>query len=191
MKQTYIRCPRCELNYILSKDKFCNVCKAEMKAQGTLGIDEENDLELCPICKVNYISSNEDMCQQCAIEHGQEDEDADNVRKQDDNWDANYMSSDDDESTYDDEESGDMVSISNLDDTPIDDEMDLDLSADEEEDSQDLEEDNLDDRDNNDFDDDIEDDDDFDFDDEDDDEIDEDDLDDDDDDDDYKKPSRK
>ena len=55
----YIKCPRCELNYIIKKDKFCDVCKSEMKA----GILEENDfdeleegLDLCPICKVNYIT---------------------------------------------------------------------------------------------------------------------------------------
>lgn len=67
----YIKCPRCELNYILKKDKFCDVCKSEMKA----GILEENDfeefeegLELCPICKVNYISEDERMCTTCLEE---------------------------------------------------------------------------------------------------------------------------
>jgi len=189
MKQTYIRCPRCELNYILSKDKYCNVCKAEMKAQGTLGADDENDLELCPVCKVNYISSNEDMCQQCAMEHGQEDDDVDTV-KNNDNWGDNYLSSDEDDASYD-EESSDMVSISNLDDTPIDDEMDLDLSGDDEEDdTQDMDDDNLDENEDSDFDDDIDSDDDLDYDD-DDDEDDEDDYDDDEDADDYKKSSKK
>lgn len=67
----YIKCPRCELNYILKKDKFCDVCKSEMKA----GILEENDfeefeegLELCPICKVNYIGEDERMCSTCLEE---------------------------------------------------------------------------------------------------------------------------
>lgn len=67
----YIKCPRCELNYILKKDKFCDVCKSEMKA----GILEENDfeefeegLELCPICKVNYINEDERMCSTCLEE---------------------------------------------------------------------------------------------------------------------------
>ncbi len=69
----YIKCPRCELNYILKKDKFCDVCKSEMKA----GILEESDLddfeleeglELCPICKVNYISEGERMCSTCMEE---------------------------------------------------------------------------------------------------------------------------
>ena len=67
----YIKCPRCELNYILKKDKYCDVCKSEMKA----GILEENDfeefeegLELCPICKVNYINEGERMCTTCLEE---------------------------------------------------------------------------------------------------------------------------
>lgn len=69
----YIKCPRCELNYILKKDKYCDVCKSEMRA----GILEESDLddfeleeglELCPICKVNYISEGERMCSTCMEE---------------------------------------------------------------------------------------------------------------------------
>ena len=39
MGKKYIKCPRCELNYIVKKDKFCEVCKQEMKA-GSLSIDE-------------------------------------------------------------------------------------------------------------------------------------------------------
>ena len=72
MKQVqYIKCPRCELNYILKKDKYCDVCKAEMKA----GCLDDNDLdeldeglELCPICKVNYIQDDETMCASCQEE---------------------------------------------------------------------------------------------------------------------------
>lgn len=72
-KNQYIKCPRCELNYILKKDKYCDVCKSEMRA----GILEESDLddfdleeglELCPICKVNYISEGERMCSTCLEE---------------------------------------------------------------------------------------------------------------------------
>lgn len=67
----YIKCPRCELNYILKKDKYCDVCKAEMKA-GCLeesDIDElDEGLELCPICKVNYIQEGETMCASCQEE---------------------------------------------------------------------------------------------------------------------------
>ena len=51
-KNVYIRCPRCELNYIKKSDKYCDVCKKEMKL---IKSDESDDLELCPICKVNFI----------------------------------------------------------------------------------------------------------------------------------------
>ena len=67
----YVKCPRCELNYILKKDKYCDVCKSEMKA----GILDENDfdemeegLELCPHCRVNYITEGETICSTCLEE---------------------------------------------------------------------------------------------------------------------------
>ena len=70
-KPVYIRCPRCELNYIQKKDKMCSVCKAELAAKDDY-IDDM-DLELCPICKTNYIQSNEIMCANCLKEHQTED----------------------------------------------------------------------------------------------------------------------
>ena len=27
----YIKCPRCDLNYILEEEQYCNVCKADLK----------------------------------------------------------------------------------------------------------------------------------------------------------------
>ena len=65
-KQTYIRCPRCELNYILKKDKYCSVCKAEMQVGG--GELDDAEMELCPICKTNYIGADEVMCPSCMQE---------------------------------------------------------------------------------------------------------------------------
>lgn len=77
MKKTtgaqYIKCPRCELNYILKKDKYCDICKSEMKA-GSLRESEMEDFDLdesmdiCPICKVNYINPGEHMCATCQEE---------------------------------------------------------------------------------------------------------------------------
>ena len=131
MKQTYIRCPRCELNYILKKDKFCKVCKTEMKALGTLGAEENLDLELCPICKANYINSDEDICAQCAKE--KELEEGENTSsKYDGEW-GNFNNQEEDEGSYQGDENGDMVSISSLEDTPLtdDDEMELDISGEE------------------------------------------------------------
>ncbi len=130
MKQTYIRCPRCELNYILKKDKLCNVCKAEMKALGNMGTDEDMDLDLCPICKTNYINADEDICPACAKER--EDEEEDGLSSAPTSvWDT-YTTPDDDEG-YNDDEDSDMVSITGLDDGPLDDTLDLGLDDEDEE----------------------------------------------------------
>lgn len=95
----YIKCPRCELNYIIKKDKFCDVCKSEMKA----GILEENDfddfeegLELCPMCKVNYISEGETMCSTC------HEEKVEGIKKDDDpDWRGYVEKADDEEEDLD------------------------------------------------------------------------------------------
>ena len=41
----YIKCPRCELNYIPDTERYCSVCKREMR-----GEDEHEELELCSAC---------------------------------------------------------------------------------------------------------------------------------------------
>ena len=58
MGKKYIKCPRCELNYILEGEDYCHVCKSEMKHHAEGDEDELldfDDLELCPVCGVNYI----------------------------------------------------------------------------------------------------------------------------------------
>ena len=65
----YILCPRCDLNYILEGEEFCDVCKAHLNLGGAQlmfsATDENNDQVLCPICKVKYISVDEEMCSKC------------------------------------------------------------------------------------------------------------------------------
>ena len=132
-KQNYVKCPRCELNYILKKDKYCEVCKQEMKISpaNTFELDEEAEMEICPICKANYIQDDEIMCASCAKEKALEDglyNDNDN----DSNW-ADYLD-DDSDSILDNEELGEMVSITDgedddndgIDDDDEDDDFDLD-----------------------------------------------------------------
>ena len=63
----YIKCPRCELNYIDPRQDMCDVCKAELGEPLNTFTDEEEDLELCPVCKRNFISFDEDMCQECRL----------------------------------------------------------------------------------------------------------------------------
>jgi len=116
-KPIYVRCPRCELNYIEKKDKLCSVCKAELSANKDEFIGDL-DLELCPICKTNYIQPDEIMCATCLKEHHNEDDDTNA------DW-EDYLNRDEDEVVYDDEETGEMASVTDLDDEILDDD-DLD-----------------------------------------------------------------
>ena len=69
----YIRCPRCELNYILKKEKLCKVCQSELDVTNKRNDFAPEGMEICPICKVNYINDDEDMCASCAEEKEYED----------------------------------------------------------------------------------------------------------------------
>ena len=128
--QTYIRCPRCELNFILKRDKFCNVCKMEMKAQGSMGISDDLDLELCPVCKVNFVNPDEDMCVSCAKEKTLEDGLSHDAETND--WEEEGFNNEDG-GYSEDEERGEMVSITDLEDSPLDTDDDLGLDFAEEE----------------------------------------------------------
>lgn len=108
-KSVYIRCPRCELNYCLKKDKYCSVCIAEMNGTNDLLFDDL-DLELCPICKINYIQPDEIMCVTCLKERKHSSEDVDIEQEWDD-----YVNRDEIDYT-EDEETGEMASVSELDD---------------------------------------------------------------------------
>ena len=66
----YIKCPRCELNYIdPEKQEVCDVCLKELKGipSDMDEIDEEEDLatELCPVCGENMMRPGEKMCEEC------------------------------------------------------------------------------------------------------------------------------
>lgn len=69
----YVKCPRCDLNYMPETEKYCDVCKAELKLGPTMkfvsfGDDEDSDQILCPVCKRNYIDPGEEMCAECKEE---------------------------------------------------------------------------------------------------------------------------
>lgn len=125
MKKTvYIRCPRCELNYIEKKDKLCSVCKSEL-AVNKDPFANDLDLELCPICKTNYIQPDEIMCATCLKEHESEDDEVDTNE-----WEE-YINRDEEEIVYDDEETGDMASVTDLNDTALDDDLDSGIGFDD------------------------------------------------------------
>ncbi|MCI6542588.1 MAG: hypothetical protein MR423_02170 [Firmicutes bacterium] len=162
----YIRCPRCELNFIKKKDKLCSVCQAEINAGGDNF--DELDMETCPICKTNYIRPDEIMCAQCAKERSMNGE---NIGL-DDDWES-YIDNEEENETSIEEETGDMASVTDLEDDDLDDldsdmpeideEFDLDDEPEEEEEQEESVDDDDDFIDDDDFDDDDSDDDDDDF----------------------------
>ena len=90
-RPVYVLCPRCEINYIDKRDKYCAVCKAELGI-GDPSIllpdeDEAQEERICPLCRVNLLDEDEEVCIECKKdleEKGKEvretpDEDEDNM----------------------------------------------------------------------------------------------------------------
>ncbi len=62
----YIKCPRCELNYIIDGDKLCTICSKEVKGEP----DNDNMVELCLECGERSAVHGEELCLFCLKEHG-------------------------------------------------------------------------------------------------------------------------
>ncbi len=110
----YVKCPRCELNYIdEEKQEYCDVCLAEMHGdrlqfadlddEELEEIDAELDsAELCPVCGVNPVRFGEKMCDSCKQETSEYDSEDDIDIEKDEEW-KNYLDEDDGDLTVDDE----------------------------------------------------------------------------------------
>ena len=59
----FVKCPRCELNYITETERYCKVCLREMK--GDNAVDE---VELCSVCNEAPALPGRDMCLFCLKE---------------------------------------------------------------------------------------------------------------------------
>ncbi len=112
MPGDWIKCPRCELNYIKKGEEFCDVCKAELKKgpQLIFAIDEEEELdenlELCPRYDQNYDKSGERLSENGL--RGLDSEEKD-VEDSDDKW-KEFLDDEEEE----EEESEEMLSLSKL-----------------------------------------------------------------------------
>ena len=70
-----VKCPRCDLNYILDDEKYCKVCLREMKGEAT-----KDEVELCSICNEEPALPGKDVCLFCLKEMNKsnnEDDDSD------------------------------------------------------------------------------------------------------------------
>ncbi len=95
----YIKCPRCELNYIDGdKQEYCDVCLKELKGLPTdldeiEEAEEEVPSELCPVCGENMMLPGEKMCEECRKKAEYEQEEPD--PEEDDEW-REYLDDDTD-----------------------------------------------------------------------------------------------
>lgn len=102
----YVKCPRCDLNYIdEEKQEYCEVCLAEMhgdRLQFADLDDEEMDAidaeletaELCPVCGINPLRFGEKICESCKQETSEYDSEEEIDIENDNEW-QNYLDEDD------------------------------------------------------------------------------------------------
>lgn len=104
----YIKCPRCELNWILEENEYCDVCKAELGVKGFTLLEDEDEDMLCPVCGVNYIEHGERMCSECRSK-----------QKDDVNFESDTSSSDEEHSDVE------VISFDELEQEETDDKFDI------------------------------------------------------------------
>ena len=59
----FIKCPRCELNYMTESERFCKVCLREMNGDGA-----QDEVELCSVCNEAPALPGRDVCLFCLKE---------------------------------------------------------------------------------------------------------------------------
>lgn len=62
-----IKCPRCELNYMLDTDKICSVCRREVRGES----EQYEMIELCSECGENPVVPGQELCAYCLKEFSQ------------------------------------------------------------------------------------------------------------------------
>lgn len=58
-----VKCPRCELNYIMEGEGYCKICKREMK-----GESRRDEIEMCTVCNEAPALPGKDVCLFCLKE---------------------------------------------------------------------------------------------------------------------------
>lgn len=69
-----IKCPRCELNYMLDTDKMCSVCRRDVRGES----EQYEMIELCSECGENPVVPGQDLCAYCLKELSQRSSDSQN-----------------------------------------------------------------------------------------------------------------
>ena len=59
-----IKCPRCELNYMLDTEKMCSICRREVRGEN----EQDDMIELCSECGENPVVPGQELCAYCLKE---------------------------------------------------------------------------------------------------------------------------
>ncbi len=70
----FIKCPRCELNYIEESEGFCKICKQDMQ-----GENAAEEVELCTICNERPAIPGRDICLVCLKDMTSSNEDGEDI----------------------------------------------------------------------------------------------------------------
>ena len=62
-RMKFVKCPRCELNYMTESERYCKVCLREMK-----GDNAQDEVELCSVCNEAPALPGRDVCLFCLKE---------------------------------------------------------------------------------------------------------------------------
>lgn len=69
-----IKCPRCELNYMLDTDKICSVCRREVRGES----EQYEMVEICSECGENPVVPGQELCAYCLKELSQRNSETQN-----------------------------------------------------------------------------------------------------------------
>lgn len=61
---TFVKCPRCELNYIWDDQSLCTVCRKEVRGES----EQDEIAELCSECGENPVVPGGELCAACLKE---------------------------------------------------------------------------------------------------------------------------
>ncbi|MGI6738669.1 MAG: hypothetical protein ACOX54_04635 [Christensenellales bacterium] len=115
----FIKCPRCELNYMKDTDKYCAICLRELR-----GEEQVDEIELCSVCGESPAMPGKDMCLFCLREMNAQNN---TLNGDEDNDEDTELDEDDDDIELDEE-------VDDIDDEAMNDALSLDEMAEDEDD---------------------------------------------------------
>ncbi|NLL62680.1 MAG: hypothetical protein GX241_00300 [Ruminococcaceae bacterium] len=127
----FIKCPRCDLNYMKDTDKYCAICLRELR-----GEEQVDEIELCSVCGESPAMPGKDMCLFCLRELNAQN----NKLNGDEEDDENVELEEDDDIELDDEVD-DIDDMDEIDDEVLNDALSLDEMAEDEDEDDYIDED--------------------------------------------------